>query len=236
MGKIFLDIPLSNLLKENGFKTTFSPSEATAVEILESELKQALADVNARLDLKLKNGVCSEFLKRQLAVHQLQLGEKYGEQIHFYHYQTILDTIETNENANVVNLRPFTRNLALSGVCHIHHNSSTYIKENVINVWNKKKKGKDEIVFQNQLLNDIYLELLKTHEEEIARQSSLKVLLNKLHDESVFKEFKDKTGEWIICVFKNDKWFYLCLAAHKEEDNAIVEKVKKASEEFPELA
>jgi len=235
MDKFFLEIPISKLLKENSFRTTFYVSESEAIEIPESDIKQALLDVDARLNLKLKSGVCSEFLKKQLALHQLQFGERFGDQIHFYHYQTILDTIELNENGNSVNLRPFTRNPALKDVYHIHHNSSTYVKENVINVWSKKIKGTDEIVFQNQLLNDIYLELIKTHTEEIARQSSLKVLLNKLHDESAFKEFKDRTGEWIICVFKNDRWYYLCLASHKEGDDAIIEKVKRAIEEFPEL-
>lgn len=235
MDKFFLEIPISTLLSENGFRTTFSVSESEAVEIPESDIKQALLDVNGRLNLKLKSGICSEILKKQLALHQLQFGERYGDQIHFYHYQTILDTIETNENGNSVNLRPFTRNPLLKDVYHIHHNSSTYIKENVINVWNKKKKGKDEIVFQNQLLNEVYLELIKTHTEEFARQKSLGVLLNKIHNESIFKDFKDKTGEWIVCLFHDERWIYLCLAAHDEGDEKIVEKVQEALKEFPEL-
>lgn len=232
---VFLEKPISEMLAEINFRTTFLPNEMVEVPISFEQLHSSLHDINSRLKLKLKTGICSQFLKEQLVLHNLQVGEKFGELIHFYHYSTILDTIEANENGHNVNIRDFTRNDFLKAFKHIHHNSSSYVKNNVFNHWKKKCKGKDEVVFQNQLLNEVYLELIKTQTEEFARQKSLGVLLNKIHNESIFRDFKDKTGEWIICVFQDERWFYLCLASHDEGDEKIVEKVKKAIEEFPEL-
>lgn len=232
---VYLEKLISEMLTEIGFRTTFSLDEGVAIPVSSEQLQSALHDVNSRLSLKLKSGICSQVLKEQLALHHLQLGEKFGDAIHFYHYQTILDTIEANENGHAINIRDFSRNEFLKKYKHIHHNSSTYIKNNVFNHWKKKCKGKNELVFQNQLLNEVYLELIKTHTEEFARQKSLGVLLNKIHNESIFKDFKDKTGEWIVCLFHDERWIYLCLAAHDEGDDKIVEKVQEALKEFPEL-
>ncbi len=161
---------------------------------------------------------------------------------------TILDTIECVENGQKMNIRPFDKEL-LSGLNHIHHNSTTFRVKNIKNHWidkckirfnNKKKiKRKDEIEFQNELLSDIYKHLLKEYSQEVAQEKARIVLLNKLHNETTFKKTEEHTGEWIVFAEKNNINYYLCLATHKESkdftDQVILDRLEPCLNEFPEL-
>lgn len=195
-------------------------------------------DVRKRVECKLVNGVCSDLLISQLAVHMLNGYEKYGNEFHHYHAPSILDIIGANELAFTVNTREF-RNLPLKGLKHIHHNSSTFVATNVKNHWLSKLKGKDEVTFQNELLKETYDNLLKVLTPDEAEKTAFSVMLSKVHNEATFKSTKKRTGEWLITYSGDKKTYYLCLATHREAndfgDEVIWERVKKCFNQFPEL-
>lgn len=238
MSHIYLNTPISKLLKQNSFKVTFSETEVEEYIVPIDEFAVALNDVKERLAFKLKGGFVSSILLQQLARHTLQIYEKFGDEIHQYHVPSILDILECHENKHKVNIRPFKK-LPLKGLEHIHHNSRTFTATNIELVWKAKIKGKDEIVFQNELLNEIYTELRKEYDENTAKQKSLTVLLVRIHNESIFRKIEKQTGEWIVCTSLGEVNYYLCLATHNESkkygDQVVFDRIKPCFEEFPEL-
>jgi hypothetical protein len=233
-----LNISLSDIINENPLKFTFTSEQVEEYEIPQIDLGNSIEDIKQRLRFKLKTGYCSSVLIEQLAKHRLNLHEKFGNEFHHYHFPTILDTIRTIENGYENNVRPFKKPL-LSGLKHIHHNSNTFIVQNMLGCWRKKFKGHNEITLQNKLLEGIYDELLKEYPEDIAQKKSLSVLLSKIQYESKFRIFKEQTGEWIVFAEKNCTNYYLCLATHQESkdftDQVILDRLQDCFLEFPEL-
>jgi len=246
MDYIPLLTPLSKIIKENPHHGKFG-HEVLINIIPEIDLKNSIEDLKQRLKIKLKTGLCSYILIEQLARHNLKKYEKFGSEIHQYHVPTILDTIECVENGAEMNIRPFKKSI-LHGLKHLHHNSCTFIVKNLENYWkekciirfNKKKiKENDEIEFQNELLNEIYKQLLIEHTKEKAQEKAHFILLNNLQNECVFRKMKEQTGEWIIFAQKDRINYYLCLATHEESknnnDQVIIDRLKPCLTEFPEL-
>lgn len=246
MSFIPLTKPLSELIKQNPFIGKYKTEDLKDCD--EVELTNATVDISQRLKIKLKSGRCSSVFIQQMARHHLQCYERFGCEIHQYHLPTILDTIECIEGGQKMNIRPFNGEL-LSGLQHIHHNSITFRVKNIERYWiekcrirfnNKKKiKAKDEIEFQNELLNEIFKQLLIEHPQEIAQEKALIVLLSKIHNETIFRKSEEQTGEWIVFAEKNDIIYYLCLATHNEvkpdNDQVILNRIKPCLTEFPEL-
>lgn len=238
--------PISELIKQNPFTGIYQTEDIK--ECSQEELENSIEDIKKRLNIKLKTGRCSSVLIQQLARHHLQLYEKFGNETHQYHLPTILETLECFDNGQKMNVRTFNGKL-LSGLMHIHHNSTTFRVKNIGNHWkekcrirfkNKKKiKPKDEIQFQNELLINIYNELLKLHPPEIAQEKAHIVLLCNLHNETMFNNTENQTGEWIVFTKNKGINYYLCLATHNEvkpdKDNIIIKRIEPCLTEFPEL-
>jgi hypothetical protein len=236
-----LTTPISSILKKNPLEVTFSKTEYDASKINEKDFEYSLLNVNVEIDNKLKMGKCSRVLRKQLAIHRLNGYEKFRNkqneyEYHHYHYATIRDTIEAVENGIEINIRPpFTGDI-LAGLKHFHHNSETFLKTNILNHWKEKIKDKNEIEYQNNLLSIIYEKLKSKHNDEIAKEKSVQVLLNQIHNESNFRSFKKKTGEWVVFLEFEEIKYYLCLATHDEPDEVTLERILPCLKEFKELS
>jgi hypothetical protein len=239
--KMKLQIPISTILKSNPFQVTFSENEYDSTEINEIDIERSIQSVNEEIDYKLKTGKCSRVLRRQLAIHRLNGYEKFRNkqneyEYHHYHYATIRDTIEAVENGIKINIRPPFNGDILAGLEHFHHNSETFLKNNIVNYWKKKVGQNNEIEYQNNLLSNIYEKLKSEHGIETAKKKSVQVLLNQIHNESNFRRFDIKTGEWVVFIkFEREK-YYLCLATHDEPDEDIYERILPCLKEFKELS
>lgn len=230
-----LTTPISSILKKNSFKVTFSENEYDATKINEKEIKSSLQKVNIEIDYKLRSGKCSIVLRNQLAIHCMNGYEKYKDEYHHYHYGTIRDTIEAIEIGNQINIRPFNGQ-KLAGLKHFHHNSETFLKNNILNHWKRKVGRKNEIEYQNELLSLIYEKLKSEHGIQTANEKSVQVLLNQIHNESNFRKFNIKTGEWVVFLEFENKKYYLCLATHNESDEDIYNRILPCFIEFKELS
>ena len=88
--------------------------------------QDAIEKVRERIKVKLKSGKCSEVLIEQLARHQSNLGESFGDKIEFYNVSEICDIIELVENEDLDKVLPerrFFRRDVLVGFLKIHHSS-----------------------------------------------------------------------------------------------------------------
>lgn len=231
---INLTTPISTILKTNPIRVVVPENEVREYDVSQEVFQSSINDVKQRLKVKLKSGICSSVLIYQLARHQLNLGEKFGQEIHQYHLPSILDIIECQENGTTVNTRPFNRP-PLNGLMHIHHNSTSFRARNILNYWKKKSKGKDEVKYQNELLTEIYSDLLKNYDSTIAAQKVLTVFLNRLHYECVFRNINEHTGEWIVFAQRDNINYYLCLATHNDGDQVIYDRLKPCFEELSQL-
>lgn len=230
--------PISEFINESDFKVTYSNTEVDDFEVSIEDLEGAIYDVRERLKLKLRQGKVSSVLINQLAKHKLQVGEKFGNEIHFYHFQTILDTIECVEKGYTMNVRDFRKPL-LAHFKHIHHNSNTFVVHNMLNYWKKMIGKEDEISFQNELLQKIYINLVTNgSSKEVAQKRCITILLGQIQDKNQLREQKRKTGEWIILYPKDGINYYLCLATHMESkeysDQVVYDRLAPCLEEFPE--
>ncbi len=226
--------PISLILKNNPFEVTFSKDEFEATEINECDIEHSLQSVNIEIDYKLKTGKCSRVLRKQLAIHRMNGYEKYKDRYHHYHYATIRDIMEAIEAGNQVNIRPFNGKI-LAGLKHFHHSSETFLKKNILNYWEKKTKGKNEIEYQNGLLSIIQVELKCKRGVEDVNEKLLQGLLNQIHSESNFRPFDKKTGEWVVFAELDGVKYYLCLATHDEPDEDIYQRILPCLTEFEEL-
>jgi hypothetical protein len=230
-----LSTPISTILKNNPFEVKFSENEFVATKINEKEVESSLLNVNREIDYKLKAGKCSNVLRNQLAVHRMNGYEKYKDEYHHYHYAAIKDTLEAIEIGNKINIRSFNGPI-LRGLKHFHHSSETFLKNNILNYWKKKVGKKNEIEYQNKLLSIVYKNLKSVHGIGIANEKSIQVLLNQIHNESNFRKFDIKTGEWLVFVEHENKKYYLCLATHDEPDEDIYKRILPCLIEFEELS
>jgi hypothetical protein len=230
--------PVSEIILQSPFNGTFSEEQFEQIDIDKKEYHAAMGDIRERLNVKLKTGRYSEVLIAQLARHRMNIYEKFGNEIHAYHFQTILDIIENVDSGRSANIRGF-KNPLLSSFQHIHHNSNTFIPQNMLNHWRNKYGQNDEIQYQNMLLKDIYFDLLKDHEDDIAQNKALTALLTKIQYESKFRPIASHTGEWIIFSEKKGIKYFLCLATHKEakdsSDQVILDRLAPCLLEFPEI-
>ena len=191
-----IDIPISEFIKAHPrtFDTALNESYFTRIDVPHEDYQWAIEDVRKRLEVKLRpcKGKISEVSLHQIARHSLNVGEKFGTEIHRYHMQEILEVIECVDLGYAMNVRPF-RHYPLDSFKHVHHNSRSFPKENLLRVWQMKCKGKgNEVEFQNVLLRRTYTELLKVCDETEAQNKCLSVLLNKLYYESVFRDQSKK--------------------------------------------
>ncbi|MEI9918166.1 MAG: hypothetical protein WDO14_05115 [Bacteroidota bacterium] len=233
-----LKTPLSKIIFDHTFDGIFHEDQFDTFEVSQAEIDDAIKDIKGRLGVKLQSGKVSNVLLLQLARHKLNHYEKFGNQIHCYHFQTILDIIESVEKGWQANIRPFNGNL-LGGLKHVHHNSSTFISQNLGNHWRSKVAGRDEIKYQNELLEQIFNKISDELSQEIANKRALTILLTQLLTESKFRKQKKQTGEWIVFAEKDGINYYLCLATHHEAidftDRVIYDRLISCVNEFPEL-
>lgn len=231
---------ISEILGIKRFKLTFEEKDVVPIEILQNDWNRAMADVVGRLGAKKIFGKISTVLLNQLTRHALQIGEKFGDEIHFYHLPSILDMLDYHDKGKKVNVRQFKKE-PLSKLMHLHHNQSTFIQQNVVNYWVSKVKesGLAEEDYQEKLLNTLYQEFLTKYPMDIAYPKAIISLLNKIHMEASFKNSENRTGEWIVFAKKNGINYYLCLATHKEakkyKDTVIIDRIRPCLDEFPEL-
>jgi len=238
MQPLWLDKPLSKIISENSWKSIFTENDVTEIEVSAVPFENSIIDIKARLKTKLVTGRCSTVLIEQLARHSMGIYEKFLDEIHCYHMQTILDTIECVENGKSANIRLFNGQL-LKGLKHVHHNASTFLVNNLLNHWRSKCTGKNELEYQNELLNNTYNKLLLQLPEEEAKRKALAVLLNQLQTETAFRSNRQSTGEWIVFAEIDSIRYYLCLATHSEarktSDQIIVDRLTPCLHEFPIL-
>ncbi|TRW27088.1 hypothetical protein FMM05_00105 [Flavobacterium zepuense] len=224
---------------EHTYNGIYSEAAFEKFEVDDSDFDAATEDIRQRLNVRLKHARYSTVLVEQLARHKLNIYEKFGNELHAYHFQTILDIIEQVENGAVMNVRDF-RNEPLAGLKHIHHNSNTFIAQNMLNTWREKYGKKDEVTFQNSLLTNIFYKLLDEYSPAVAQQKALTFLLNRILYESKFRPLKKQTGEWIIYTQHDGTNYYLCLATHQEAkdfgDEVVAQRLQPCFKEFPELS
>jgi hypothetical protein len=240
MSRTFIrtDTPLTEIISDYTFNGIFHDDQFETFDVPSTKIDEAIDDIKNRLNVKLKTGKVSTVLLGQLARHKLNIYEKFGNEIHSYHFQTILDIIESVENGLKVNMRPFNRDL-LAGLQHVHHNSSTFASQNLTNYWRSKVSKNNEVDFQNKLLEDIFNKLDPGLSDEATSKRALTVLLTQLLMESKFRKSKKQTGEWVVYGRKDGVNYYLCLATHKEAeeftDKVIFDRLTPCFNEFPEV-
>ncbi|WP_417264865.1 hypothetical protein [Brumimicrobium sp.] len=239
MSFIPITTPVSEIINKHTVNGVFVEDRLEQNVISPDVFQKAKEDVEQRLKVKVKFGKCSSVLVHQLTRHSLQIFEKFGNEIHHYHFPTMLDIIELVDQGHKMNVRPFNKNGTLAGLKHIHHNSNTFIAQNMVNCWKEKYGKNDEVSFQNRLLEEIFTGLLNDFPKEIAQKKSLTVLLTKILYESKFRKPQKQTGEWIVFAQKDNVNYYLCLATHNEckdfTDQVVYERIKPCLAEFPEI-
>ncbi|MGS2763764.1 hypothetical protein [Sinomicrobium sp. M5D2P9] len=193
-------------------------------EIDKDKYEEAILDTRKRLDVKLINGKCSQFIIEQIARHRMNIGEKYSGKIEFYNASEILDMIERLEN-NRSMYTDFT-GLVLNGFSKIHHGAYSglgySLVRNIREFWFKKG------VIRKERQEDFKRILLK---HEVDGISAIAIAM-----QSYALNTRELKGEWIIFKQLDNKKYYLCLASHTEKDEIIYEtKLKKCLMEYPEL-
>ncbi|MDI6049005.1 hypothetical protein QLS31_04105 [Flavobacterium sp. XS2P24] len=224
-----LEIIYSHLCNEENYRLiTIEKTEPTSISSYEYE--EFRKDVKERLKIKLKTGLCSEFLINQLAIHKANLGEKYSDKIEFYNVSEILNLIEKIENDKLVGL-PYNKE-PLKGYLHIHHNTYSGFGASLV-------RNVKEYWFKNGVIRPHRVEEF----EEILNQHSngkLSTVAIMMHQKAVFN--RNLRGEWLIYRIVDSKKYYLCLASHREgvdrvksDENIFVNKISKCLLEFSEL-
>jgi len=196
-----------------------------------TEYESFRKDIIERLKVKLKTGVCSEFLINQFTLHKADLGEKYGDKIEFYNVSEILDLIEKIEEDKLVGLS-YNRE-PLKGYLHIHHNAcagpGASLVKNIKEYW-FDRNGKIHPYKEKE-----FEEILNQYSNE-----KLSTVIIAIHQKAVLN--RNLRGEWLIYRIVDNKKYYLCLAAHREgidrvksDKNIYSNKISKCFLEFPEL-
>lgn len=236
--EINLDIPLTQIITDNPFKVTFPEEDVESIILDEIKIQDSINEVKEDLSYKLPSAKISNILLKQLAIHRINGYEKYAGEFHQYHYPTLIETLRLHNNGGAVNERSF-KGSKLKHFKHIHHNSNTFVVKNLENYWKLKYRGKNEIEYQNELLNERFKELLTKLPEEEARKKVLSVFLIELMNESQNRNFNNKTGEWIIFTVINGSNVYLCLATHEEtklySDEIVLERIRPCLSDYPIL-
>jgi hypothetical protein len=215
--------------QENNRLINIEKTEPISISSIEYEVVRK--DIIERLKVKLKKGVCSDFLINQLAIHKAQLGEKYGDVIEFYNVSEILNLIEKIENDELTGL-PYNKE-PLKGYLHIHHNACSGIGASLI-------RNVKEYWFTNKGV--IHKCRVKEFEEILNqnRNGKLSTIAIIMHQKAIFN--RNLRGEWLIYRIVDNKKYYLCLASHREgvdrvesDENIFLNKISKCLLEFQEL-
>jgi hypothetical protein len=193
-------------------------------EIVQIKFEEAYLDTEERLKVRLKSGIVSKTLKKQIACHRIYLGEVFGSKVEFYNASEIIDIIGLVDEGKIKG-EPFKRRV-LYNYFKIHHgtysDSGYSLIRNIKEFWFKhgviRTNRKQE--FENIL--------------EKNQSYGLAAVIHEMHTHAVYK--KELKGEWIIYKECKGIVYFLCLAAHNEGDSNIFEtKIKVCIEEFPEL-
>jgi hypothetical protein len=208
---------------------TVEKMETISIDSIEYEV--FINDIIERLNVKLKTGVCSEFLINQLVLHKANKGEKYGDKIEFYNVSEILNLIEKIENNEIVGL-PYN-NEPLKGYLHIHHNAyagyGSSLVRNVKEYW----FSRNGVIHPKKI--EEFGKIVKQHSN--GKLSTVAIIM---HQKAVYN--RKLKGEWLIYKIANNKKYYLCLASHREgvnriesDKNIFKNKISKCLLEFREL-
>lgn len=215
--------------QENSRSITIEKTGSMSIDSIEYE--EFKNDIKERLKVKLKTGVCSEFLINQVAIHKANLGEKYGDKIEYYNVSEILNIIEKIEDNELVGL-PYNKE-PLKAYLHIHHNIygglGASLVRNVKEYWFSRKG----VMHPHRV--EEFEKILNQHSD--GKLSTVAIIM---HQKAVFN--RNLRGEWLIYRIVDDKKYYLCLASHREGINRIESdkkifknKISKCLLEFPEL-
>lgn len=215
--------------QENSRSITIEKTGSMSIDSIEYE--EFKNDIKERLKVKLKTGVCSEFLINQVAIHKANLGEKYGDKIEYYNVSEILNIIEKIEDNELVGL-PYNKE-PLKAYLHIHHNIygglGASLVRNVKEYWFSRKR-----VMHLPRVEE-FEKILNQHSD--GKLSTVAIIM---HQKAVFN--RNLRGEWLIYRIVDDKKYYLCLASHREginriesDKNIFKNKISKCLLEFPEL-
>jgi hypothetical protein len=215
--------------EENDRLITIEKTEPISKSSIEYE--EFRKDIKERLKVKLKTGVCSEFLINQLTLHKANLGEKYGDKIEFYNVSEILNLIENIEDNKMAG-KKFTGQF-LMDYFHIHHNACEGFGSSLV-------RNVKEYWFKNN--GKIHPYRIEEFEGILNNKSNdkLSIIARVMHDRAVFN--RNLRGEWLIYRIIDNKKYYLCLALHREginkietDENIFFNKISKFILEFPEL-
>jgi hypothetical protein len=223
-----IKIPISEIILENPFNGKFSNDKKNQFSV--EDINPSSIDIQQRLNEKLQTGKCSSVIINQIALHSLGGYEKFGDEIHQYHFPSILNTIEYIEKDIPIKIVAF-KHKPLLGLKHAHHNSNTFAIQNMLNHWKSMVGKNNEIEFQNNLLESIHNDISNESQQE----KVLQILLQKVLYASKARNSNKHSGEWIVFGVINDVKYYLCLGTHNEDDQDIYERLKKCLDEFPIL-
>lgn len=203
--------------------------ETISIDSIEYEVVRK--DIIERLKVKLKKGVCSDFLINQLAIHKVQLGEKYGDVIEFYNVSEILNLIEKIENDELMGL-PYNKE-PLKKYLHIHHNAYAGFGASLVRNIKEYWFSRNGIIHTHRI--EDFEKILNQHSN-----GQLSTIAKIMHDKAVYN--RNLRGEWLIYRIIDNKKYYLCLASHREginriesDKNIFSNKISKCLLEFPEL-
>lgn len=182
-------------------------------------------DIKEILDYKLKTGIYTNYILEQITIHRCQLGENMANSFEFYNASSLLDLIESIDVGKIEGKQ--FKHKPLKGLFKVHHSPLSGIGysliRNTIEYWFdksgiiKKKRQKD------------FKSVVKNYGNERISVIATEMFLQTLNQ-------KKLKGEWLIYKIYNEKKYYLCFAAHHENDNYIFEKkILKCYAEFPEL-
>jgi hypothetical protein len=196
-----------------------------SISISSTEYEEIINDIKESLKVKLKTGLCSQFLVNQLAIHNANLGEKYGDKIEYYNVSEILNLIEKIEDNKLIS-SPFKKE-PLNGYLHIHHNAYSGFGASLVRNVKEYWFSRNGVIHPHRV--EEFEKILNQHSN--GKLSTVAIVM---HQKAIFN--RNLRGEWLIYKILNNKKYYLCLAIHEEGDvNIFSDKISKCLIEFPEL-
>jgi hypothetical protein len=215
--------------QENDRLITIEKTEPISISLIEYE--EFRKDVKERLKIKLKTGVCSEFLINQLALHKANLGEKNGEKIEFYNVSEILNIIEKMEDDKMVGSQ--FKGQLFKDYFHIHHNTYSGFGASLVRNVKEYWFSRNGVIHPHRV--EEFEKILNQHSN--GKLSTVAIVM---HQKAIFN--RNLRGEWLIYRIVDNKKYYLCLASHREgvdrvesDENIFLNKISKCLLEFPEL-
>jgi hypothetical protein len=198
------------------------PNEKAMSSVQQLRYSDAETEILNWLDLKITTGLYSDVLLHQL-IHVFTLRSE--------NMFRIFDEIGALENA------PFTRasctkreapfrSPRLRGLWHKHFQEKTVasLALNIANHWRQKKR-----------FEELFWECFRAGDVMDAAS------LSKFCNLAVVGAYEDRssarqiTGEWIVFAPINGRNIYLSLGSHRDNNEAILDRVTTCFEQFPEL-